>query len=158
MSKRKPTAASLSRDAFKYAIGSEKNTVKRARDQIALLTSQKETILAMMTLVHQYIMGFDMHSHLSFDWNDAPRLNFTVYDAPGFKDERIIKALEFLENWSSISETNENAEHRYRNFKFCGDGMTVCFNVYVVGDSPTCKRVEIGEETITRKKYAIQCD
>jgi hypothetical protein len=36
--------------------------------------------------------------------------------------------------------------------------MDVEFDVQVKDDSPTCRRVVIGQETIVKEKYKIECD
>jgi hypothetical protein len=87
-----------------------------------------------------------------------PTVNFSVSEADGFTDPRVVSALEFLTREFEEARTHESAEYLYRSYTFTKPEVQVCFMVSVKGDSPTCKRVEVGEEMVVQKKYKIVCE
>ena len=52
----------------------------------------------------------------------------------------------------------ESAEMLNREYEFAREDIHVKFDVYVRSDSPTCRKVVVGEETTTYKTYKIECD
>ena len=90
-------------------------------------------------------------------------INVTYYDLEGFKDLRLQTTLEGLNFIGDIERTKEYASVMNRDYHFkvpFADGMNLSVSVcaYVKEDSPTCRKVVIGQEIQTIDKYEIVCD
>lgn len=162
MSKAKgPTASAKASSILKQALRNAQQSVKESRAAEKMLRDQKDMIAPLITMLIQLMpdleVDFTVYG-LSFGRVD---MNVMLWNAPGFKDERIVAALELLTGMSEESpRTSENAEFKSRSYNFSLPQfkLRVSLSVYVGDDSPTCRRVEVGEETVTRKKYQIVCD
>ena len=94
-------------------------------------------------------------------------LYVTMTDLDGFKDARLVDAIDRLmlcADWET--ETQDWAASLNRDFKFSvtttrEDGKRIWNNVtiaaYARSDSPTCRKVVVGQETKVVDKYEIIC-
>jgi hypothetical protein len=82
----------------------------------------------------------------------------SINDAEGFTDPAVMSALEFLTNEFVEGSTQDYPSTMGRSYQFERPDMRVELVVYVKSDSPTCRRVEVGQETQTVKKYKLVCD
>lgn len=87
----------------------------------------------------------------------VPTFYLSINDTEGFTDPHVVAALEFLTQEFSECSTQDYASSLGRSYQFERPDMRVELVVYVKNDSPTCRRVEVGEETQTVKKYKIVC-
>jgi len=90
-------------------------------------------------------------------------VNVTYYDLEGFKDLRLLTTLEGLSFIGEIDRTREFAQSMNRDYHFTvpfADGTTLNVGVYayVKEDSPTCRKVFVGQEVKAVDKYEIVCD
>jgi hypothetical protein len=88
----------------------------------------------------------------------VPTFYMSINNTEGFTDPHVVSALEFLTREFSDCSTQDYASSLGRSYQFERPDMRVELVVYVKGDSPTCKRVEVGEETVVQKKYKIVCE
>ena len=85
----------------------------------------------------------------------------------GFKDKRLIKALERVERaagcqfdrtWDSSWSATPAREFR-ATFRYQGRiNIDICVNAMVKADAPTCRRVKVGERVHVEPVFEIQCD
>ena len=129
----------------------ERDAIKRAR----------RTLTPLLKLV-----GFDdlKTNSVSLDYNaynDRVTMRLYMYDVEGFKCDEVTARLWALENWKTITKQSvaeyPSALNRTFHYRY-EDGITISFDVYVKNDSPTCRKVVIGERAEIIKEYALQCD
>lgn len=86
----------------------------------------------------------------------------TLKGLDGFKDPRLTTVLEQFADWPATT-----ADYTYgdpnRDFSFTHpddhkDWLMVQVYAYVRGDSPTCRVVTVGQETVTSERRVIVCD
>lgn len=85
----------------------------------------------------------------------------------GFKDKRLIKALERVERaagcefdktWDSSWSATPAREFR-ATFRVAGRmSVEIAVNAMVKADAPTCRRVKVGEKVRVEEVFEIQCD
>ena len=128
----------------------ERNSIKRAKRAITPLLK---------------LIGFDDDRNnsvvLDYDqYSDRIVLRLYMYDAESFKCDEVTARLWALENWPGLKkqDTNDYASSLNRTYHFQYEKLRVTLDVYVKADSPTCRKVVIGEETKVIPTYAIQCD
>jgi hypothetical protein len=90
--------------------------------------------------------------------NSIPTFYMSVNDAEGFTDPAVMRTLEFLTQEFNDTTTQDYPSTMGRSYQFERPDMRVELVVYVKSDSPTCRRVEVGEETVVQKKYKLVCD
>lgn len=90
--------------------------------------------------------------------NSVPTFYMSINDVEGFTDPAVMSALEFLTNEFVEGSTQDYPSTMGRSYQFERPDMRVELVVYVKSDSPTCRRVEVGQETQTVKKYKLVCD
>ena len=104
---------------------------------------------------------------VSFDmmYNSRMLFSFYMYDLDGFKSDRLVEVLEKITGAISLfdgevkTETSDYARGLTRTFKFeIEDVITITITGAVKADSPTCRKVQVGEETKVVPIYEIQCD
>lgn len=93
-------------------------------------------------------------------YDTKPLIHVSYRDAYGFKDDSLMMLMTHLMTVGFKNEGKgyEHAEALNREYEFTRDDINVRLDVYVRSDSPTCRKVVIGEEQVTVKKYAIECD
>ena len=87
----------------------------------------------------------------------------TYRNLTGFKDLRLETTLEGLNFISDAVRTEDWASLMNRDYSFKvpfadGSSLRVIVSAYVSEDSPTCRKVQIGEEYKVVPKYEIVCD
>ena len=76
-----------------------------------------------------------------------------------FKDQKLVDILEFLNNLNPISANSSKYPAGYNiDYKFDFDCILISVFAYVKSDSDVCRRVVVGEETVTQYKYDLICD
>ena len=94
----------------------------------------------------------------------TPRLNATIRirEMESFKDARLIRILEALDDMGLNVETRDyaNCESPNREFTFETDDFQLTIDAYVKLDSPFCKRVKVGEttRTIVDEEWKLECN
>lgn len=140
------------------AIASKLASINDTRRDIAKIRASKGTIRDLGKRTLSILDGLDVRMSVSCIWSN-PILRFTVQDVDGFKNKRLTDALEmFMNQGFTESRTWESAEYLNREYTFRRGDLDVELNVYVRSDSPTCRRIPVGEKTITQTQYEIQCD
>jgi hypothetical protein len=94
----------------------------------------------------------------------TPRLNATIRirDLESFKDARLIRILEALDDMGLNVETQDyaNNDSPNREFRFETDDYQLTIDAYVKSDSPFCKRVKVSEttRTIVDEEWKLECN
>ena len=94
----------------------------------------------------------------------TPRLNATIRirDLESFKDARLIRILEALDDMGLNVETQDyaNNDSPNREFRFETDDYHLTIDAYAKSDSPFCKRVKVGEtsRTIVDEEWKLECN
>ena len=155
--KRNPSPLSQAAKLLKEAMQTCRNEIKHQRAAIDRLQADRISLQLLCAVLFDRLKGLDTWTYISAT-SSRPIVNFSVSEADGFTDPRIVSALEFLTKEFEEAKTNESAEYLYRSYSFSKPEVQVCFMVNVKSDSPTCKRVEVGEEMVVQKKYKIVCE
>lgn len=150
-------AKSIHVRAFDRALAQARTVVKSARsDVIALTTRRKEINATGKHLASMLDKGDDMYLYMI-----GNKANFTVtfQDVEGFKCLKVESALWWLEMVGTVDRTRDYPDYLNREYVYVmPNGDRITLNVYVKSDSPTCRKVQIGTETVTTPKYEIRCD
>ena len=93
-----------------------------------------------------YNIGKDVHFQL------------TLRDLESFKCPKMEFLLIDMENNAESVRTKDWPEYLNREYYYKMDGMNICINAFVKSDSPTCRKVVVGTDTVTTPKYQIECD
>jgi hypothetical protein len=143
---------------MRKAINSKHDFIKDTKRTIVRLRQVKGTVEDLVRKVLPMLHGMDVRMDM-FCYYHSPTLRITVSGVPGFKDNRLASVLSMLmDQGFTESRTFESAEYLNREYSFTRGDLDVEVNVYVASDSPTCRRIPVGEKTITQVQYEIQCD
>jgi len=148
--------------------------IKRAvQDAVGAIEYQTGVISRLAALEHNKITEsildiFENEERAQLSVSDSSiYLYVTMADLDGFKDARLVDAIDRLmlcADWET--ETQDWAASLNRDFKFSttttrDDGKRIWNHVtiaaYARSDSPTCRKVVVGQETKVVDKYEIIC-
>jgi hypothetical protein len=155
------------RSIFKNAINNRSESIGQARKDIGHLKAHREEMVHIANRLFD-ILGtneYDLDKprvdmHMNVNWDNKPQIYVSYRGATGFKDDGLMVAMAYLMGvgFDDKGKGYESAESLNREYEFSREDINVKFDVYVRSDSPTCRKVVIGEETLTMKKYKIECD
>jgi hypothetical protein len=152
-------AKSIATQLYANALRDTKDRVVRARNSVAILTTQRKAIGRLLRTLSMCVdtnsRSNSLHMWMS---GDEPVFSINLYHLDGFKSLRLESVLWLLEEIGTLDEQKEYASCLNRDFTYIVDGYRVLLSAYVKDDSPTCRKIVIGTETVTTPKYAIQCD
>lgn len=150
MSKSAKAAVAAARGELTRSIASSRRAIHALR--------QQQTLVTLVFGMLDHLLG--KHASYPYIYVDGQRpvVRFGVYDMPGFKDPVLERVHGFLLGLFPETSTNDYPEGLTRDYEYSGPEMMVRFTVNVSAESETCRRVEIGRETVERVKYKIQCD
>lgn len=142
------------------SIREKREDAKREQEKVRFLQNVQLSATLLLGVLIQKLGSLELHGWLSpIGFGENRKLMAFLYvTADGFKNADVVRALEFLTEEFSDVETKDSEFSLSRAYKFHKSGMSVEFTVYVEGENPTCRREEIGEETVVRKKYRIVCE
>lgn len=152
-------AKSIATQVFASALKDAQDTVVRQRNAVQALKNQRKQIGRLLRKLSLCAQPDDRKTVLTM-WmmGDEPRISLNLYDLEGFKSLRLEAVLWLLEEIGTLVEQKEYASCMNRDYKYAVDGYCVHLSAYVKDDSPTCRKIVVGTETVTKPKYAIQCD
>ena len=154
---RKATPLTQAATILKQAIESQRADIRCARERMEVLNKHRISTQLLTAVLFERTKSLHSDAYVSA-WYGVPEINFNIYDADGFKAPVVMDVLEFLTREFEDVSTHESDQTLYRSYNFSRNDMRVCFNVFVRSDSETCQLVEIGEETVVRKKYKQICN
>lgn len=83
----------------------------------------------------------------------------SLYNLDSFKCEKLTEVLEYLLSLNPIESTTSQYAGSYNiDYYFEFGYLRITVFAYVKHDSENCRRVVVGEETITQYKYEMVCD
>lgn len=144
---------------FASFIRDSKSEVQRIEERRATAKMHASEIQLVLMVLMEKLFGIYSNAWIS-TWESKPKLHVSVWNADSFKDERVLSALSFLNGEFDADGTVDYASVLNREYRFSNDRFSVALDVSVRSDSPTCRKVKIGEElrTYTDTKYRIECD
>ena len=138
-----------------------KRDIKRLHERAAALRAAEFQLTLLLSAIAEKLGSVKMHGWISiigYGSTMRPHAFLTIYVQDGFKNPNAMRVLEFLTEEFETAESRDSPYALARTYEFKREGVEVELRVEVEGDSPTCKRVEIGEEVVTHKKYKIVCE
>ena len=143
--------------AFNSALANARDTAKRARAEIQFLSRNRKAINKVGKYLAFYVEDRDtLHVYTI---GSAVYFQLTLRNLESFKCPKLEFLLIDMENNAeSARDTRDFAEYLNREYYYKMDGMNICINAFVKSDSPTCRKVVIGTDTVTTPKYQIECD
>lgn len=155
----KKMAKSIPSVVFASTLKDAKADVVIARNKVVALTSQRKPIGRLLRKIAKCIDFNDRCNYVHMWVSDnQPVISITLHSLDGFKSLRLESALWLLEEIGTLKEQKEYPSCLNRDYKYEVDGYKVFLCAYVSDDSPTCRKIVVGTETVTTPKYAIQCD
>ena len=148
----KTTASKL----FANANRDNNETIARIKRQKVQLVTAKESMLPFINVMRSLLKDSD-HMSISNGY-EKPSIYMHVRGLDSFKSGRIVGMLQALEAFGTAKGTEDWASSINRDYHYDMGEYSVRFCAYVKEDSPTCRKIEVGTETQTVIKYAIQCD
>ena len=161
------TAKSLAREALRNALNTRIEWANRYRNEGITIKKARKDLMHVTTQVLDFIgtnqEDLDkprVYVRYTTDHRNLPEVEFVIREATGFKDDSVAMAMSYVMGigFEAKGNTYENAEYLHREYRFERPDMAVCFEVRVKSDSPTCRKVKVGEETLKISKYEIECD
>ena len=107
--------------------------------------------------------GYEVKSHYIRNSYDSTHLDirFTVQS---LKDEQLIGLLASLETLTGVEFTNKayanewSQEMNFTSSDYGRVGLNIRLECTIASDSPTCRKVAVGEKVVTEIVYELQCD
>ena len=150
---------------FEAAVNDHTDTIRRAKERIAVLRSNKSRIEKLFRPINLILTGAGMennsHAHVSVRYDDTIHANVTMNRLDSFKAPVLQALLEYFGEMSKPDETRtaDWAASLNRDYHFTlNNDWTVTVNAYVKSDSPTCRKVVVGTQIEEVTQYEIQCD
>jgi len=141
---------------FANANSDSNETIARAKKQKALLANTKKDMVPFINVMRTLLVQND---HMSIiNGYHRPMIYIHARGLESFKTGRIVELLQVLEAFGSAEGSEDWPSSINRDYKYAMAKFDVRLAAYVKEDSPTCRKVEVGTETQTVIKYAIQCD
>ena len=142
--------------AFNSALSQARDSAKRARQDVVYLSQMRRAINKVGKAIAN---SMDDNDHLNlYMVGTTPHFSVTMRNLESFKCFALESMLWTLDAMGTSTRTKDWPEYLNREYFYDVDGMKVCVNAYVKSDSPTCRKVQIGVETITQPTYKIECD
>ena len=152
-------AKSIASEVFASALSDAQSNVVHARNKVAALKAQRKPIGRLLRTLSMCVdtntRGASLHLWMS---DTQPVFSINLYHLDGFKSLRLESVLWLLEEIGTLESQKEYASCLNRDYVYKVDGYKVMLSAYVSDDSPTCRKIVVGTETVTTPKYAIQCD
>lgn len=144
-------------------IKDKKRDARNANDAAKILANARVSLTLLIACILERLgayanSGFAYVGTTYSHRDRAPTFYMSINDVEGFTDPAVMRTLEFLTQEFNDTTTQDYPTTMGRSYQFERPDMRVELVVYVKSDSPTCKRVEIGEETVVQKKYKLVCD
>ena len=142
------------------ALNDADNELNRAIDNARLernmLRAKRRPLRSLATKVAKHLSERD-YFWVGMNY-ETPRIHAHMRDLTGFKDERLVGLLSMLADIGTATRSSDYAEIMNRAYTFRVGEMDVHVDAYVMETSPTCRKVQIGEEIRVVPKYQIECD
>jgi hypothetical protein len=119
-----------------------------------------------------YLKGLENASCRLEVWSDSTSVYITLRRLEGFKDELLTRSIIAVNDYAMDNGykvfvyNSEDASFMNRDYRFVlsktddryDSNLDITIFAYVKSDSPTCRKVQIGETVEIVPKYEIVCD
>lgn len=147
-------SVSVIRDAIK----SQQEMIKHSREALARLRQMRGTVEDIVRRVLPMLSELRVRVGV-YCYSEKPTIRVTISDLPGFKDGRLADVMSMLMEYGfTESRTFDYAEYLNREYYFERGDLNIEINAFVTSDSPTCRRIAVGEKITTQTQYEIECD
>ena len=152
-------AKSIATQVFASTLKEAQDNVVHARNKVTALKTQRKPIGRLLRTLSMCV-DFNTRGSSLYLWmsDNQPVFSINLYHLDGFKSLRLESVLWLLEEIGTLESQKEYASCLNRDYVYKVDGYKVMLSAYVSDDSPTCRKIVVGTETVTTPKYAIQCD
>lgn len=141
--------------------------IKRAQANVEKAKAEMRSLRANAKLIAHIGRAIEKIEADGFKANVDPGQGIWIWarieGVPSLKDERILAALERIEQATGIEfkESHDDPDQLCRRFSgfACREGLYIHATVaaYAASDSPTCRKVEVGRELVEVVKHEIVC-
>jgi hypothetical protein len=153
-------------ELFNTIISDNKRAVENAKKRSAMARSNRARIIGLITPLIDMLGDEDHHLSVNVQGWDEDEISvyLSLYEVDGMKAPTVVNVLDYLTGLFSEStdeiSSKDLATILNRDFKFKSveKKLTATVSVYVKSDSPTCKKVVVGQETQVVNRYEIVCD
>lgn len=143
-------------DALRYATTALAGAVVRARAEKQAFAKSKKLLRGFLAMLDSQLSESDA-MWVSM-WGSSPRVTVALHDLDGFKSPRLTRVLDLLETvGDSESSTDWPAQYN-RDFEYRVGEIKVRVSAYVMTDSPTCRRIQVGVRSDEVPVYELKCD
>ena len=144
------------KNVYDDAIRSIRENVKRVRTDLRDMQANRRKLNRIGAVLAAAI-GDAPNSH--FFYNSANSVYCNLDQLESFKDMRLEMVLNALENIKTVEvRTSDWPNSINRDFHYRVDDIHVTIAAYVKEDSPTCRKVLVGTETVQKETWEIRCD
>jgi hypothetical protein len=146
-------------DIFTKAIASSQSDVTYAKRRLANLRSAKRDAMPLLKQIAP-ALGNEDYVNVQPEGNERVVVSITLDKLEGFKDQRLTHVLYAVMCMADVEEetSRDYPSIMNREYRFKVGGHRVIVNAYAKEDSPTCRKVKVGEKMEVVTQYAIQCD
>jgi hypothetical protein len=144
--------------AFEGALAQARASAKVARGEAHMLLTRRKEINAIGKKISPLVDEENGDGFFMFLIGSRPHYHITYRSLPDFKCLKMESALWWLESIGTLVRSTDYPDNLNKEFSYDVDDARVTINAYVRPDSPTCRKVPVGTETVTKTKYEIQCD
>jgi hypothetical protein len=153
-------------ELFNAIIRDNKRAIENAKKRSAMARSNRARIIGFITPLIDMIGDEDHHLSVNVQGWDEDEISvyLSLYEMDGMKAPTVVNVLDYLTGLFSEStdeiSSKDLATILNRDFKFKSveKKLAATVSVYVKSDSPTCKKVVVGQETQVVNRYEIVCD
>jgi hypothetical protein len=143
--------------AFNRALSQARATVRSTRRDVVTLSAMRKDINKLGKQLSA-CMNHETDTMWIAMICDKPHFKISLNGIESFKCLHLETMLTTLENLGECIKTNDYAEYLNREYHYDVAGMKVTVDAYVKSDSPTCRKVPVGSETVTNIVYELRCD
>ena len=142
--------------AYASALQSARESVKHMRNDLRDMQANRRKLNRIGAVLAAAI-GDEPNS--GFFYNSARSVHCNLDELDSFKDMRLEMVLNALENIkTSEVRTSDWPDSLNRDFHYRVDDIHVTVAAYVKNNSPTCRKVLVGTELVTKEKWEIRCE
>lgn len=147
-------------DLFKAATDNARSDIEYAKQRAANLRKQRASLMPILKLLAPLLDSDSDYVYMNASTYQTS-VHVTLKRLDGFKDQRLSRVLFAIMCLDAVEEkdTTDWAEALNRDYRFkVGADIEITVAAYVKSDSPTCRKVKIGEEMKLVAQYKIECD
>lgn len=143
--------------AYDSAMADVNRDLERMRKSKAYLIANRKVIGKALRTLNKSLEKND-HLFVGTDYDSRPYIYVTFKNLESFKCLKLETMLATLMNMGEAKKTVDWPSSLNRDYKFNLGAFDVTLSAFVRDDSPTCKRVIVGTETVQVHRYEIACD